>query len=358
MKNSLKISFVLALTLSMFQNGIAQNYGTSSAKNFDRCVRSIESIKSSKARCNNAISHFKYKPSTTLQLQQVCYYLTTDEEKYNLCVAAYPNIIDKVNFYNIYDSFSTFSNVMRLYHNTEGKNAQEVITQTNQQSNQQINDATFNLLVEKGDQLFAANKFNAAISVYEQAKTIKPNKFIILKLRDARRMKQDHENAQSKNKAVFDLLMKQGDKYLGMKQFDAAIVTYQEAKTVRPNSRLVDMKIKEAYRLKEGYVNEANKVEECNVSDIEFKQIRKAIKGQTFPDRQMKFAKEYIGNKCFSIEQYKRIIPIFNMDNDKLKLIKFISKHNDHPESMHSFRSMLTFNSTKKELDRFLLEKH
>ena len=206
MRNSLKITFVLALTLSMFQNGIAQNYGTYSPKHFDRCVRSIQTTKNSTIRCNNAITHFKNRPSTILQLQQVCYYLSTDEEKYNLCVAAYPNIIDKVNFYNIYDSFSTFSNVMRLYHNTEGKNAPEVITQTNQQSTQQINDATFNLLVEKGDQLFAANKYNAAISVYEQAKTIKPNKFIILKLRDARRTKQDQEIAQSKNKAVFDLL--------------------------------------------------------------------------------------------------------------------------------------------------------
>jgi tetratricopeptide (TPR) repeat protein len=362
MKNALKITLALALTLSMF-NGVSQNYGTSSTRNFDRCVRSIEATNNSKARCNNAISHFKNRPSTTLQLQQVCYYLSTDEEKYNLCVAAYPNVIDKVNFYNIYDSFSTFSNVMRLYHNTEGKNNTHnnnyTTHQTNQQNDQQVKNATFDLLVKKGDVLLTSRKINAAIAIYEEAKIIKPNnQLIIMKLKDARRIKQDQVNSYEKNKVVFDMLIKQGDKYMRSSQFYAAINTYQEARALKPMNQLATMKIKEASRMKQAEIDQANVVVECTVSDAKFNQIHKAIEDQTFPDKQMVFAKQYISKECFSTPQYQQIITVLTMDSDKLELIKYLHKYTNQPEDMHSFKSLLTFSSTKQQLDNFILKNH
>lgn len=363
MKSTLKIAFVLALAFSGIQEGIAQNYGAPSTKNFNRCIRSIKATTNVRIRFNNALAYFKFKPSTTQQLTEACYYLSDDHDKFELCKAAYPKIVDKVNFYNIYDSFSTFSNAIRLYHYTEGANGPANNTtvnttqQNHQQNNQQVKDATFDLLVKKGDNLMVAKRYNAAISVYEQAMALKPSdQLISMKLKDARRTKQDQKDASTKKRVKFDLLIKQGDEYLAAKLFDRAIRTYEEAKTIKPQNKLVRMKIDEANRLKDGHIQETTQVL-CSVNEEEFKQIKKSIKDQIFPDRIKSMAKQYISKKCFSTEQYKGIISMLYMDNDKLEIIKYLYEFTSTPEDMHLFRDELAFLSSKREFDKFLLEK-
>lgn len=361
MRSFLKIAFVLAFVFSGLQQGVAQNNVTPATKNFNRCIKSMKATSNFRIRYNNALAHFKFKPSTTKQLAQACFLLASDKEKFELCKAAYPKIVDKQNFYIIYDSFSTFSNALRLYHHTEGAAGpgSNATVNNNNQNNQQIKKATFNELIQKGDDLMKAKRYNVAISTYEEAQALKPkNRLVALKLKEARRIKKKQKEATIKEKVKFEMLIEQGDEYLEAKLFDRAIVKYEQALALKPNNKLALMKIQEANNRKDGHYQDTVLVQvQCIVSDAEFKQIKKSIKDQVFPDRQKLMAKQYISKKCFSTEQYKSILSIFYMDSDKLELIKHLYDFTNQPDEMYMFRDTLGFLGTKREFDKFLLEK-
>lgn len=114
------------------------------------------------------------------------------------------------------------------------------------------------------------------------------------------------------------------------------------------------IKIEEANRIKQELAN-ANSV--CVKGESEFKSILTSIDDQTFADDQMEMAKKYIQKKCFTIEQMKAITPIFSMDVDKLKMIKYMYDYSYQQNRFFEFRSLLDFNSTQKELDEFLVGK-
>ena len=46
------------------------------------------------------------------------------------------------------------------------------------------------------------------------------------------------------------------------------------------------------------------------------------------------------------------------MDDDKLKMIKYLYNYSYQQNRFYEFRSLLTFNSTQKELDEFLVGKN
>ena len=114
------------------------------------------------------------------------------------------------------------------------------------------------------------------------------------------------------------------------------------------------IKIEEANRLKQELAN-ANSI--CTTSETEFNHIKTSIDDQSFADDQMEMAKKYIQKKCFTIEQMKAIIPIFSMDNDKLEMIKYMYDYSYQQNKFYEFRGLLTFSSTQKELDEFLVGK-
>ncbi len=121
MNKAITIS-ILIFSLSVFQSIHAQNNVLwSTSDGYTNTVITIQTTTNPQARYNNALNYFSTTHATTKQLQDVCFYLNDDQEKYNLCVAAYPNIIDKDNFINIYNSFSSFSSAIMLYRDTQAK---------------------------------------------------------------------------------------------------------------------------------------------------------------------------------------------------------------------------------------------
>ena len=92
-----------------------------------------------------------------------------DQKKYELGVAAYPNIIDKDNFFSIYDSFSKFSWAIKLYHNTQEKQQLTALENNYQLNIEQDNNAIYDLLIEKGDLFLSNNQFDEALLIFQQA---------------------------------------------------------------------------------------------------------------------------------------------------------------------------------------------
>tara|TARA_B100000809_G_scaffold177953_1_gene175518 strand:+ start:2985 stop:3452 length:468 start_codon:yes stop_codon:yes gene_type:complete len=130
-------------------------------------------INKQQTRYNNALNYFSSTPATTKQLQDICFYLNNDQDKYNLCVAVYPNIIDKDNFINIYNSFSSISNTIKLYRDTQGKDELLSVHYNYQLNVEQDINTKFDILMHQEDVLLSANKFDKAIRTFLEAKRLK-----------------------------------------------------------------------------------------------------------------------------------------------------------------------------------------
>lgn len=358
MKNITTIVFTLIFTLSAFQHGNAQNRGQVSTGEFRNCITSIQTTNSEQIRYDYAIQFFLNEHCTTLQLQDVCYYLSNDEAKYKLCMAAYPRIIDKDNFFNIYNSFSLFSYAIKLYHNTQVKDGFLIFENNNQLNVENDNKIRFDRLIQQGDMLFASNKFDEAIESYEQAMTLKPgDQTPYLKIKEVNRRKlelADTINEENDKNAQFNLLIQKGDILLLSNKFDEAIEVYEQAMILKPEDQMPYLKIKEVNIRKQSFTYVET---DCSTGNGEFSQIMKVIKDEGFTDDQKQMAKNYIADKCLSIEQLKSIVSLFSMDDDKLEVIKYIYNYIKFPEKMYLFRTELTYSSTKEEFDQFLRSK-
>lgn len=422
MNKNTTLLFVFMLSLSLISPTLAQNNQWSSTDKFRNCMTTMQSTNDEQTRLNYAMQYFLTEHSTILQLQDACYYLFSDQKKYELCVAAYPNILDKDNFFNIYNSFSAFSQAIRLYHNTQA-NDQYVSLQNDYQINvEQDNHALFDLLIQKGDILLSNNQFDEAIAFYTQAQEIKPNdqtpalkitevnqiqtqlanvvqqeqqlnsQFNTLiqqgdvqlasnqvdqaialyeqamqlkpgdptayqRIKEANNWQKDLSNmveAENQKQTEFDFLMQKGEILVSSSKFDEAIIAYQQASAIFPNNQTPYIKIDEANRNKLAL---SNATAICTTTDSDFKQIKKSIDDATFSDKQAKLAKVYIQKKCFSIDQIKEIVKIFSMDDDKLDMIKYAYDFSNAPHRFSEFESILTFSSSQKELNTFLINR-
>ena len=421
MRINATLLFVFMLSLSLLSTTFAQNNQWSSSDKFRNCMTSLQSTNDEQIRLNFALHYFLTEHSTILQLQDACYYLFSDQKKYELCVAAYPNILDKDNFFKIYDSFSAFSQAIKLYHNTQA-NDQYVRLQNDYQINvEEDNNTLFDLLIQKGDILLSNNQFDEAIAFYTQAQEIKPNDQVpglkitevhqiqtqlanvvqqeqqlnnqlndfiqqgdvqlaanqvaqalalyeqamqlqpgdptaYQRIKEANNWERDLSNlvdAENQKQTEFNFLMQKGEILVSSSKFDQGIAAYQQASAIFPNNQTPFIKIDEANRSKLALAN-ASAI--CSTNEVDFKRMKKSIMDATFSDKQAQLAKVYIQKKCFSIEQLKEIVKLFSMDDDKLEMIQYAYNYTYAAHRFSEFNSILTFSSTQKKLNQFLID--
>lgn len=373
MNKTIVTTVTLMLFLSVTESVQSQKISWSTSNGFSNTIITIQNTNNQKTRLNNALSYFSTTHATTKQLQDACFYMNSDQEKYDLCLAAYPNIIDKDNFINIYDYFSSFSSALKLYQKTQGRD--EVLSvQYNCRLNvEQDMNTRFDLLIHQGDVFLSVNKLDEAITAYLQAKAIKPNDPTPgMKIEEVRRLQKELiniNNQNSQDNAKFNALIQQGDHLLAYNLFDEAISFYRQAMAIKQGDQTAYARIKEANRRKQGYnINTQDddiEIEEtievvqtsCATEESKFSHIMTAIEDQSFSSDQKDMAKKQISKNCMSIDQFKKIVTLFSMDDDRLEMLKFIYDHTEHTDKMYTLRDLLTFSSTKKEFDEFLIDK-
>jgi len=373
------VTFIISLVLSfsMSKNIEAQNISWSTPDGFSNTIVAIQTTNNPQTRYTNALNYFSSTHATTKQLQDVCFYLNNDQEKYNLCVAAYPNIIDKDNFINIYKSFSSISNRIKLHRDTQGKDELLSVQYNNRLNVEQDINTKFDLLTHQGNILLSSNKFDEAITAFLEAKALKPqDPTPSLKIEEARKWKLELANLntqQDQNSIKFDAQIQQGGHLLIYNLFDEAIASYEVAMTLKPGDQTAYTLIKEANRRKQEFKNsetlEAEVLEEGNEEIIEiieetcfteeskFSHIMATIESQTFSGKMKEMAKKQISKNCLSMDQFKQIVPLFSMDDDKLEMIQFYYNYAKYPDKMYLLRDLLTFSGSKKEFDDFLINK-
>jgi predicted negative regulator of RcsB-dependent stress response len=217
----------------------------------------------------------------------------------------------------------------------------------------------FDSFIQQGDILLSSNRVDEAINMYEQAMVLKPgDETAYQRIKEANHWKMEISNLveeENQNWVQYDFLIQKGDILVSSKKFTEAITSFQQASSIFPSEQMPYIKIEEAKILKLELAN-ANTI--CTTSENEFIQIKTSIYDQTFSDDQMDMAKKYIQKKCFTIEQMRKIIKIFSMDEDKLEMVKYMYDYSYQQNRFYELRNLLTFSSTQKEFDEFLLDKN
>ncbi len=95
----------------------------------------------------------------------------------------------------------------------------------------------------------------------------------------------------------------------------------------------------------------------CIVTQQEMNEVLKNIKDESFTQEKVKKAKYLISIKCFSIEQYRTILGIFFMDDEKISIMKYAYDFSLEPDRMYTLKDMLSFPSYKQDYDNFLYQK-
>ena len=362
---------IILFAITFVQDFCAQNISWSNTDVFSNTIITIQTTNNQQARFNNALKYFSNTHATTKQLQDACFYLNNDQEKYKLCFAAYPNIIDKNNFINIYDSFSSFSNAIKLFRDTEAKD--ELLTfQNNQKLNVEKDENNkFDLLIDKGDMFLTVNKFEDAIKTYQQAMELKPeNTLPNIKIKDAVKWQSEFSkinNEKKENNIRHESLIQQGDHLLAYNLFNEAIVSYEKAMPLKAGDQTAYNRIKEVSRRMEESKKEQEKVEEieivevidvpCITEESKFLHIMNTVESKSFSDDKKEMAKNQISKNCLSIDQFKKMINVFSMDSDKLEMLKYMYKYSENPEKMYQLREQLSFSNTKEKFDEFLIDR-
>ncbi|MDO5979356.1 DUF4476 domain-containing protein [Flavivirga spongiicola] len=363
MKRTAITIFTLILVLLIHDQTSAQNNNASSDKVYKKFMTSIQSSANREVRYDHARQYFSSEWCTTLQLLDICYYMPNDKIKYQLCLTAYPKIIDKNNFFNIYDTFSTLSYAIRLYHNT-----QAIDGSLGPDNNPNTNNRDYSSIdFPNSDGYVGPTGVNCSLPMAQNDF----NYFLNGLLFDKNDNQQLEFLKQQVTTHCFSTaqIMKLGLE-LQLEKNRLAFLKFALNKCFDMGNFIKSLQLISHTYYKDDlkmYIEDHLAFEDpdtipypdndCYIDSEEFAQVLISIKDQRFSDRQKEMAKKNIEKKCLSMEQLKEIVSIFNFDKDRLEVIKYLYDYAPSPDKMYTFRGMLKFLSSKQEFDKFLINK-
>ena len=101
-------------------------------------------------------------------------------------------------------------------------------------------------LVSEGDKHFSSSKYEEAMAKYKEALAIKPEDQTVQQKITDTELKLEELAEQKARDANFNKLIQEGDQLVAANKFDEAISTYQKAQAIKPNDKIPPQKIKEA----------------------------------------------------------------------------------------------------------------
>ena len=117
----------------------------------------------------------------------------------------------------------------------------------------------FRKMVAQGNSEFTNKNYSVAIIKYKEALKIKEDANVQQKIKDAEKNLALQEEEKKKN-AEFELLIQKGDNLLSSNKFDEAIAVYEQSKSLKPGDQVPYVKIQEANKRKDDLANaEINK---------------------------------------------------------------------------------------------------
>lgn len=289
------------------------------------------------------------------QVKQIAELFPNDSHKLEFAQLAYPKTFDQVNYYDVYDAFSSFSMAFRLHDwiwaganpnalslQSKNKNPRfpkhNYPSSTNYRGNMgcelPLADKDFDLLVGnvvalQGDALrqraasqMVANQCLTTTQIMQLSSLIQLeiNRLSFVKASFSRAYDQDHYESvdqvfthQSNQKHLREFLL-------------------QNSASPAPPP--------------------------CGVNQKDFAEVKKSIAAEEFNDSRLAVAKQLVANKkCFQSVQIVELVQLMRFENSKLEIAKYAFEYTIDPESFTKVVEVLAFDQSKRELTDFIKSK-
>ncbi len=310
------------------------------------------------SKLNYAINMANTNCLSASQVKQTTMLFFADQDKLEFAKAAYRNTVDKENFYDVYDAFAYFSTVFRLH--------DYVIAQRGQNFN--YNNVTTTVVADYPIYAYPdytgyfgitgcnypidENSFYSTYTSYKLSKLAENAKVIAIK---------DFINANCLSTAQIMKL--------------TSIVTFESSRLDilksgylraydRGNYGMADQLLPSTnYKLDFANFLKGNTTtttiittnNTCVVSSDEMKDIKNTINNSSFDNSKLTVAKQAISaKKCFTVNQIKEILGLFDFESSKLELAKYAYDYCIDKSNYYLVNDLFSFSSSKDDLTKYV----
>ena len=306
-------------------------------------------------------------PHTSAQLRRIAERLPNDKLRLRLCKRAYPNVVDKVNFFDVYDGFQSLSFAMRLYHEVQMQDLslgfQEPViipvvpNQINYPSYFNYNGPIgANCRLPMKDFVFA--NFQKNIKFKYQFST--PFQVLSAELpkncfSTAQVMRLSLDISNLDNRAEY--LRRAFALTYDMANFYAATQVLPAKAEKRKLRSFVDANMPAYYDYPGNGTPVLPPVAPCMVNNDEFDYLLRSIKDASFQSARLEVAKNIVSKKCLDMAQFTAIVDLFTFDDALYQLLTFSYQYVQDPSQMYRYADRLTFTNTKRKYNQFLMDR-
>lgn len=286
---------------------------------------------------------------SSAQVKNMAQLFSEDKSRIEFCKAAYVNTVDKENFFDVYDAFTSFSWALRLYDHVN-KTTVTVPADPVKPSVQAPvfpnwaypSFAGYNGKKGCAGPVVSEEKFNdLALNVFVQP-TDEAKQLAIQNAVD------QHCLALAHLMKLTSLIQSESLRLRSMTNSFARIYdqeNYPSGVVVFTSTASQN----EWTSFAKNYLTPP-----CFVTDKEFQSVLKDIQNQRFPQDKMNMISLLSKDRCFNVAQVKTISQEFSFGDDKLKVFRMMYAKCPDQNNYYKLVDELTFSSEKENLSNFI----
>ena len=350
------------LLLTLSAQGMAQNCANPMTNTiFQSGFNLIASQTTNQKKLDRALELVSKNCLLSAQVKNVAVLFTEDSYRYEFSRAAYLSTFDQVNFFEVYDAFTSFSYSLRLYDFT--KNPQQIILPAVEKPIVTPELPTepvvpkFANLVYPSISKYTGNKgcdgpvaadaaFNArAIQVASQPTD--ESKFIAIQL-----SVEEACFSMAQVMKLTSLIVSEKIRLNTMVETFPKIYDQDHYMSGRGLFNSTDLQNQWVASAQFALAPPAPTV--CSVAEPDMKSVLKSVQAKNFPDEKLKLLSVIKKDKCFNVAQINTFSKEFPFDKDKLEAIKML--YEGCPDKPNYFKLIeeLSFAYLRDELTEFI----
>lgn len=308
-------------------------------------------------KLERALEFIQQKCLTSAQVKNIAVLFSEDSYRLEFCRPAFQTTFDRVNFFDVYDAFTSFSNALRLYHYTQ--NPQQPVSQGLQVAPEPIKQMlTFpdipypspaKYMGSKGcpGPIADGNSFGTFASQVAAQPTDEA-KFVAI------------DEASQSNCYSMAQMMKLTS-LITSEKVRLRTLTESFPRTFDQDNYPAARALFTSVDLQNQWVNAA-KLEltpvvtapPCTVEDAEVKTVVKTLQSKNFPDDKLNLLATINKSKCFNVSQITQIAGEFSFDKDKVSAMKMLYATCPDKENYYQLVDKIFIAHFQEELTQFI----
>lgn len=354
-------SFTIITLLLLFLNTNAQNCSVAvSNSTFQTKYAQISVQLTDQKKLDDAILFCAKNCLSTNQVSLISSLFLQENYRLEFCKVAYTNTVDKQNFYEVFNSFSTFSAVFKLYDFVSNQN---IVTPT--PSTEPVDPSPRPILN------FPAYNYPSVTTYSGSAgcpSPISDNDFMVLAT-DVLMCANDDEIMVKVNKIAQNncLSMAQAMKLASMFQMEvhglqflkvSFIHLYDQQNYAAAEQCFTHIPYQHEWlNFCLNFLKPPAPVITCNVSSEEFKGMVKNVNNANFSDKQIEIVKKLNTHHCFTTAQVKAIMNQFSFPANKLDAAEILYDKCLDKEKYYTLKDEFVFPSYQEQFEQIIKKK-